>query len=254
MFLAEPARTQFDLNFRVLGFPVRVSPWFWLVCLFTMGQGAEGPEILIWISSVFVSILIHELGHALMMRRLGRSAHIVLTGFGGLAIEGQVSSWSIGAGSTRSRTPLEQVLISFAGPAAGFLFALTLVGLIELGGGAFRLEADFPIFWRFALPGDNLNLKILLFNLLQINILWGMINLLPILPLDGGQIAQQILVAQDPWGGMAKALWLGVFTGGGMVVLGLSTENTYVAIMFGILAVNNYMSLQQFHGGGGRRW
>src|SRR5438132_973156 len=129
MLLAEPPRTPFDLNFQVLGFPVRVHPLFWLVgLLLGLGGGGEdaGIRLVIWFAALFVSILIHELGHALMIRRFGRDAYIVLYAMGGLAIEGRPrdfspfgSPWSIDSASSfqpRPRSSNEQILISAAGP------------------------------------------------------------------------------------------------------------------------------------------
>ena len=111
--LAEPDRTPYDLRFRFLGFPVRVHPWFWIATLLLNGDGLLrlGPEyLLIWIVVVFVSILVHELGHALAFRRFGADADIVLYAFGGLAIPTN----SI-AGRGR------RILVSLAGPIAGFV-------------------------------------------------------------------------------------------------------------------------------------
>ena len=63
VFLAEPNQTPYDLHFSVLGFPVRVHPLFWLMGLI-MGFG-DVMSVFISIVVAFVSILIHELGHAL---------------------------------------------------------------------------------------------------------------------------------------------------------------------------------------------
>src|SRR6516162_9943921 len=65
IILMEPERTPYDLNFSILGIPVRVHPWFWLVtALFGSSTLNEGVSyLLLWILCVFFSILIHELGH-----------------------------------------------------------------------------------------------------------------------------------------------------------------------------------------------
>ncbi|NOZ40262.1 MAG: hypothetical protein GXP24_08560 [Planctomycetes bacterium] len=84
--LAEPPPTQADVHFRVLGIPVRVHPFFWIITLIIGMRGDSAPpaEVLSWIVAVFVSILIHELGHALVQRRFGGQPRIVLHGMGGL--------------------------------------------------------------------------------------------------------------------------------------------------------------------------
>lgn len=269
MLLAEPSRTQFDLNFSIFGFPVRVHPFFWLVGLIMglYGRG-DGIVIITWVLATFVSILIHELGHALMIRRFGGEAHIVLYAMGGLAIEGQPRS-SDGFGNPweshtpsytqRARTPREQILISAAGPGIQFLLAAAIVGIVYATGGRF----DVVFNGLLPLPnaelsgglGQNANLENLVEVMLYINIFWALLNLLPVLPLDGGQIALQVLTQQDPWGGMQRALWLSVITGGVMAVIGaLVMKEMFLMFLFGSLALSSFMTIQQMGGGGRRPW
>ncbi len=250
MLLGEPPRTQYDLNFKVLGFSVRVHPFFWLVGLILGSRGGKedaGLVILIWIASLFISILIHELGHTLMMRRFGVSSHIVLHMMGGLAIP---DSYGF---STRSRDSRSSILISFAGPAAGFAFAGLIIMVIIGTGGEFTVGRKL-LFYDYQLnPLQEWGkpLIILVDALLFINILWGLVNLLPVYPLDGGQIARTLMIDQDPGGGAIKSLWLSVFAGGGMAVYGASRKDFFLVIMFGMLAFQSYMAIQQMRGGGG---
>ena len=125
MILAEPPPSQGDLHFRLFGFPVRVHPFFWLVCLIMGLRGSSTPpaEVIAWLIAVFVSIVIHELGHAFLQRRYGGNPRIVLHGFGGLAICGDCD-----------RSPRSQILISLAGPMAGFLFAGLLLVALRIAG------------------------------------------------------------------------------------------------------------------------
>jgi stage IV sporulation protein FB len=269
VLLAEPQRTPYDLNFQVLGFPVRIHPLFW-VAGFVLGfrGGPSGPDpiaILTWMLVLFVSILIHELGHAILMRRFGRPAHIVLYLMGGLAVEGEdspYSAWSSHASSSfgrRSRTPGEQILISFAGPAAGFIFAaFVVVGVLATGGEVRLTTIARFIPWVDATLGgalaDNRPLQMLVDYLLFINIFWGLVNLLPVFPLDGGQIAQQMLIVSDPWSGTIRALWLSVIVAGiAAIVGGVMLKSMFMALMFASLGISNYLTLQQMGGGGGRR-
>jgi stage IV sporulation protein FB len=266
VFLAEPPRTQFDLNFQVLGFPVRIHPLFWLVGIIMGFDGSSGGiTIVIWLFAVFVSILIHELGHALMIRRFGRDAHIVLYAMGGLAIEGRPqgnfgSPWSFESYSpyqARPRTPYEQVLISAAGPGIQLLLAAAIIALLQVTGSQVRLNLDYILPFPQIRPGgflaENENLQRLAGSMLYINIFWAIVNLLPVLPLDGGQIALQFLVQQDPWAGMQRALWLSVFTGGAMGLFSLVVLHAPLMMMlFASLAVSSYLSLQQ--SGGHRPW
>ena len=86
--IGEPAPTQADLHFRAFGVPVRVHPWFWVIALLLGlggGERADPMETVIWVAVVFVSILVHELGHAFPQRFYGGHPRITLYSFGGLA-------------------------------------------------------------------------------------------------------------------------------------------------------------------------
>jgi Zn-dependent protease len=209
-------------------------------------------QLVIWILVIFVSILAHELGHALMMRRFGQSARIVLYMMGGLAIP-ESSAW--GGGGSRSRSPNEQILISFAGPATGFLVAGAVVAMIFAVGGSFSVDFSRSLFapWTFILPERaNVYWYLLVDRLLWVNIFWGVMNLLPVYPLDGGQIAREVLVSHDPYGGMVRSLWLSVIVGGVIAVLGMvMLQSIFMALLFGSLAFSSYQILQQYGGG---RW
>ena len=86
VLFSEPPRSPWDLRFWALGFPVRVHPFFWLVAaLLGLGDGRPQP-VVIWVGVVFVSVLVHELGHALAARYFRWPASIVLYGGGGLAL------------------------------------------------------------------------------------------------------------------------------------------------------------------------
>src|SRR5436190_11274995 len=124
------------------------------------GFNANQPiMVLIAIFVVFVSILVHELGHALMMRRYGREAHIVLYLMGGLAIEGGGSSFGFGGFRSRgSRSTTEQVLISAAGPGAGYVLAGVIIAILYALGGHISwepLDGLFPIPIPYAQLAQN---------------------------------------------------------------------------------------------------
>ena len=65
------AETQFDVKFRLLGVPVRIHPFFWVVSAVMGWQPNNLPLVLLWVLCVFVSILVHEYGHALMSKAFG---------------------------------------------------------------------------------------------------------------------------------------------------------------------------------------
>ncbi len=243
MLLGEPPRSQGDLNFVLFGFPVRVHPFFWLIALLLgLGGSNEPVSVLIWVVAVFISILVHELGHAFAIRRFGGQVWITLYGMGGLASSNAVN-----------RTSKAQILISAAGPAAGFAFAgLVLLAILSAGHDVSFVRSLVPVrFEGFAAQ----RLNILIWDLLFINILWGMLNLLPVYPLDGGQIAREVLLQQNPGKGIVQSLWLSVFTAACLAAFALSRQSIYMALMFGYLAYSSYTTIQAYAGrGGGQRW
>lgn len=240
--LIEPQPTQYDLKFRVGPYPVRVHPLFWLVGAIFGWRGAGGDILLlsIWVAVLFVSILVHELGHAVVIRHFGWKPRVWLYSFGGLAV--------YDPGYGRGPKPKEQFLISLAGPAAGFLLAGLVVGLLFLQSRSmwflwFRIGVGAPI--EAELP------RVLVGDLLYVNILWGLVNLLPVFPLDGGQAARAVLVAQSGQAGIVASLKLSVLAGGAVAVFALFKDQFYIAILFGLLAFNSFQMLQAMTGRGG---
>src|SRR5512143_986284 len=87
MFLFQaPAPTRYDLRFTLGGIPIRVHPLFWIIALLFGLADSNLVHLVLWIVIVFVSILIHELGHALVMRLYGQPCFIVLHAAGGLTV------------------------------------------------------------------------------------------------------------------------------------------------------------------------
>jgi Zn-dependent protease len=208
-------------------------------------------QILIWVLVVFVSILIHEMGHALAMRYYGQSSQIVLHFSGGLTIPEPVM-WG-GRSVNVTPSPNQDIVISLSGPGAGFLLAgLTIIGVIISGGTIITtsLLGIVPLPTGVILPiGGNI-LSSLVTNLLWVNIFWGLINLLPVYPLDGGNVTRYLLLKVDPLDGVRKSLWVSVVVGGiaalaGVLVMG----SVYMAILFGFLAFQSFQALQGRAGG-----
>ena len=164
--MQEPEPTPFDLNWRMFGVHVRVHPFFWVLAAF-LGWGYFNSDrvvgILMWIACVFLSILLHELGHVAAGRMFGADGRILLYSFGGLAI-----------GSSSLRQRWQRIVVYLAGPAVQLLLA-----------GAVYVLAFYVLPGRIP-RGQARNVVMLLFMLLEINVFWGVFNLLPITPLDGG--------------------------------------------------------------------
>ena len=246
MFLFQsPPPTQYDLRFSIAGIPVRVHPLFWLIALL-LGSSTDLLQLPIWVFVVFVSILIHELGHALAMRRYGQPSQIILHFAGGLTVPEPVS-W--GSGWTNvSLRPNQEIFISLAGPGAGFLLAaLVVVGATISGGSIITnwLFGVIPLPVAALMPIGGRVLSLLVTMLLWVNVFWGLINLLPVYPLDGGNVSRYLLLQADPIDGVRKSLWISVIAGGLVAIAGLLIlRSVYMALLFGLLAFQSYQSLQ----------
>jgi stage IV sporulation protein FB len=216
------------LAFRLFGTPVRVSPWFWVVGVIlgypTLTAGVQ--FLVAWLAVLFVSILVHEFGHALTARAFGYSPGILLYQFGGLA------SYRPDASHTAGRA----VSISLAGPFAGFgLLALVLLFQATILPQA--TPATGPDLLRFTLR-----------SLVWINLWWGLLNLLPVVPLDGGQVCRVVCHLLSPRRGHAWSHGIGAAAGGTAALALFVSGYMYAAVLFGLLALGNVSALR---GGGG---
>ncbi|HEY2981241.1 MAG TPA: site-2 protease family protein [Anaerolineales bacterium] len=243
MLFAEPASTPYDLRFNVGPIPVRVHPLFWLIAVL-FGASAGGIlELLIWVAVIFVSILIHELGHVVAFRRYGQAAKVVLHMGGGLAVPEPVS-WG-GRWANVELRPSQAILISLAGPAAGFLFAALVLAVAAAVGGIIipTFLFGFIPFPEALVPGGAVP-NLIVHLLLWVNIFWGLVNLLPVYPLDGGNVARRAWISLDPLDGGRKSLWLSVITGAVVALAGLLfLHSVYMALLFGFLAFQSYQTL-----------
>jgi Zn-dependent protease len=265
MFLLEPGRTAYDLNWRMFGIDVRVHPMFWLIgAVMGFARLEHGFGLFfVWMACFFVSILVHEMGHIVMGKFCGSNGHIVLYAFGGLAIPHRVIyiRW-------------QRIAVSFAGPLAGFmLFVLVAMAYFALGG--VSLPVIGTRLWTMlgiqphaeeALALDPL-VQEAFYDLLWINLVWGLVNLLPIWPLDGGQISREIFEGMIPDGrglkaSLAVSCVLAVLVAvqcltaawGHALVPFLPGFGTYAAILFGLLAFESFQLLQQLNRPRRRPW
>jgi len=170
------------LRFTFLGFPVSIHWMFWLVA-FLWGNHTQGDSqaLMLWIAAFFLSIFWHELGHAFLYRHYGARPSISLHGIGGTCY---------GHGYTPiGNHRLKEILISFAGPAFGLALAAAAWLIIR------QLTGKAPEFSLYSGTTPLLKFATYLF---VINLFLNLLNLLPVLPLDGGQIMQAILGPTSP--------------------------------------------------------
>jgi len=246
VLLGEPPRSPGDLNFALFGIPVRIHPFFWLVALLLGARSADAMSLVSWVVVLLISILFHELGHAMALRAFRIDSWIVLYGMGGITAHDPAQArYGKGSGS------LSQIIVSLAGPGAGFLLAAAITGAIVLSGHGIFVLVGVPYGLLVQVSQNETigspQFTHFLDQMLFINILWGIVNLLPVYPLDGGQIAREILVAANPHEGIKQSLMLSIFTAACLAVVGLALwKSLFVTLLFGYLAYSSYTTLQSY--------
>jgi membrane-associated protease RseP (regulator of RpoE activity) len=243
VYPGEPERSPGDLIFSLFGFPVRIHPLFWVTTvLLGLGPRLEDlKQLVAWVLAVFLAILIHELGHAFVMRSYGFRPWITLYGFGGLTSRGG------GYYHSRGESSLAQIMISAAGPGAGFLLAFVVAVLLSISGHEVH-KGLAGGFLPYVVLGSEVGSPLLtdfIDDLLWVSVFWGAINLLPIYPLDGGQIAREILMRLNPREGLHLSLVVSLLTAGTMVLVSFLKfhHDWFMAIFFLYLAYVSYTSL-----------
>ena len=231
---SDPRPTAWDLKWTMLGTPVRVHPLFWLATAIFGWQladpkgGGSLKLLALWIACVFFSILLHEFGHIWAGRLFGRRGHIVLYSFGGLAI---------GASDLSRRW--QRIIVYLAGPG----IQLALYGVLNLvlsHGGEDFISARENRWMRHGMA-----------MLLEINFAWPILNLLPIWPLDGGQVSREIFEIFSR-NGFYHALWLSLIASVGLAVYFFQREKYYLVFLFAWLALDSFQLIQVLRQSGPR--
>lgn len=201
------------LRFSLFGFPVTVGWSFFLIpAIFTFGSGAPLSFTALWVVIVGVSVLVHELGHAFAARRLGSEPRISLYSLGGLTSYRPI----------RAHSRSEAIGVSFAGPAAGFGLGLAVLALDR---------------WFDPAGGSTAHDAVRLATFANLG--WGFVNLVPVLPLDGGNIMANLLPGDHERRYTTAArvsLAVAAVVGG----LALWQGYTFVAVLFGFCAFSNF--------------
>jgi Zn-dependent protease len=190
-------------------------------------------NVAVWVGAVFLSILVHELGHAIAFRYFGCRPRITLYGFGGLA-----SADREPAGRARAR-----IIIAAAGPLAGFVLAALTIALVANVG--YRVPV---LRWTVGggAPIESTALYLLVVDLVYVNVVWGLVNLLPVQPLDGGQIALELSRAHNPVRGVERSIWISFVTAIAAAIVGIVVfESLYTCLLFGYLAYSSAQVLRR---------
>ncbi len=206
------------MELRLGSIPIKIHGSFLVVSLF-LGMSERDPlKLALWVSVVLASVLVHELGHALMGKAFGLTPRIELQGMGGLTY--------FEAGRAELPTA-KSIAVSLAGPFAGFLLAGVIVGLGHTGA---RLGHPFP--------RDAFSM------LLWVNLGWGTFNLMPMLPLDGGNVLRAVALSVSRSRGERIARGVSIATALGLGLLALRFGMWWVLYLAVIHAFQNVQALR----------
>lgn len=177
-------------------------------------SGIREPAFIVaWVLIVFVSILIHEFGHAFTARWLGAEVAIELNGIGGL------TRWSVPA---TDFGPGKRALVAFSGSAVGVVF----------GGLVWAVASQFG-------PYSGLT-AFVISRLIFVNVFWGLLNWLPIRPLDGGHLFEALLekIAPSRVDSIARVVFTA--TAAAALIAAIRFQLIFVAVLSGWLLLSEF--------------
>lgn len=218
---------------RLFGVYFRVDIGVFLIAAIFVINGLREPgfggliDEVTFVVLLFMSIYLHEMGHAFGARLFGIGTHdVTLTFFGGYARL-----------SRQPRTTLEEVVVSGSGPAANLLLAAALALFLSSPDSDGVAMHSWDILWRLQLA----------------NLILGLFNLLPAYPLDGGNIAQAVL-ARFMRRSRARLItgYLGLGVAGLLVLVGLATGGLGFTVLVGLML--GFMAWQEVQSVKGSRF
>lgn len=207
------------LTFRGTSVHVEIS-FLILIGLFVfldLERGVPFRNALLWIPILFLSVLLHEAGHAaaIGLLRFGPS-EIRLASLGGVTI------------NRRAAKPWQEIVISLAGPAMSFALAAGSFAVMVFAG-----EGSLGPFLGALLP-----------ETLRANILWGIFNLLPVHPLDGGHVVQQIArKLARPVNAIRASAYSSLVFSAILLVYGIMRTWIFLAILAALFGLQNWQRL-----------
>ena len=193
--------------------------------IFLFGASTYDPQkgiaySLIWAPVLFISVLLHELAHAGTIAAFGYgSSHVILGGMGGVTI------------NERQAKPWQEMLISAAGPLASFAQAGICYVLLA----------------RFEIVNRDKFLVVLVPLLLIANFWWGIFNLLPIPPLDGGKAFRNLLrsLLRENLA-FTIAVWTAIVVGIAVVIYAIKSHQYFLAAIIGWFTFTNLQQWQDY--------
>ena len=193
-----------SLRFRLLGFPVAIN---WSV-LFVGALIATSKlpilAIVLFFPAAILSILIHELGHAVTARSFGGRVESIF-----LYLMGGLTTWSSGSRLSSSR----RFTIAAAGSGTEIVVGMGVFALMKAGvlGDAAVSLMNHPFdtwFWQAGYAGHYVAYTAGAF--VWVSVVWGLINWLPIGGFDGSSMLRDLMVRRNPARGRDIARYISI--------------------------------------------
>ncbi len=176
------------LSFRLGSIPVRIRPTVLLIGAFVWFQSRDVVAALVWTGALVVAVLTHELGHALVVRRVGSEPTVTVWAFGGY------TSWV----PTPGIGWRQRFAISAAGSALQLAVAATLwaAGAAGILGGAVQSAfGESP--WSLSSAAFQSGPAVgLLAIVVYLGMVWSLFNYIPIPSLDGSHMLEAFLLGR----------------------------------------------------------
>ena len=192
--------------------PITIYPIFWvLIVLIGWLNSASLVGTAIWSLVILFSILIHEYGHALTASFFGQKAEIQLVGLGGVTKrEGpQIKRW-------------KEFLIILNGPLAGLLTFAALYFFVD-----HLEERQTLLFYACQVA-------------IEVNLFWTLLNLLPVIPLDGGQLLRVVLEGLFGLRGLKFAYFISIALAVVLGVMFFLMQQIFMGAIFFMFAFEAY--------------
>lgn len=201
------------LRWRLLGISFSIAPSFWimnflwalLIYCFGMQRNDIGGFVwfaIIWTLCTLVAVMVHELGHVATARIFGSPGQVALAGMGGQTV-----------GEYQELRPWQRIIVIANGPLAGLALIAVLAYFdsrwwnllvddwLNLPG----LKLNFNFVARFGMLRFNPTYIEAMSLLFFLSLFMNVMNLFPIIPMDGGMIFKEICVLIWPRGGLRLA-------------------------------------------------
>ncbi len=192
--------------------PIAIHPFFWVLAAL-IGWLNTGTllGVILWTAVIVVSVLVHEFGHALTALAFGQSASISLMGMGGLTQrEGRdLKLW-------------QEFLIVLCGPLSGLALCALSYQLLQM------IAPSNPLIDR------ALTISV------YVNLIWTLLNLLPVQPLDGGHLLRILCEAAFGLRGVKVALFISMALAAGLSMFFFSMGAVIGGLFFSMFAFESY--------------